>query len=655
MWGIWMESTRMRWVTPLLLAFALACTEYDLAAEDDDGGPPGDDDADDDTGDDDSSGPDEVCDGIDNDGDGQIDEGWPDSDMDGIADCIDDDCDVALPPEEEVAILPDCEGTGPVVVNDPWNVVVEWTWDSGGQGVIVMPAVGNLTDDNGDAVVDEMDIPDIAFTICSSNTLVALHGDGSGVIFEVPGYDGYGGVTIADVDNDGAAEVVAPTTDGRVAAVDRTGTREWASPPFSWSMYPQPAVADLEGDGDVEVVMDIALVEGSSGAMIANLSGVSTSWRTPIIADIDDDGTSEIIVGEKVFSHTGQLEWSSNSHGSGNFAAVADFDGDSGGEVFFVTGSALVIHDDDGTLLNTLTIPGSNPGPPAVADFDGDGEVEIAIPANTAISVWEINGTPLWTQPITDNSGLAGCSGYDVDGDGAYEVLYADEQVFRIYDGASGAIRFVDGTHDSGTLWEYPVTADVDNDGSAEIVVASNMGTFHGIAVFGHGGDGWAKSGTTWGTHDFAVTNLDPDGSVPSPAPLPWTVHNVFRARPVIDDPGVPDLIPLFGDHCVASCADGPVKISWGIANQGGTTVYDMVPVSLFTVDGGTETLIDTQFFGPLHAGWAYPGGIYALHPDQWGDGFRIRVDDNGFGAGAVEECDEDNNEFEYLETLCYE
>ena len=90
--------------------------------------------------------------------------------------------------------------------------------------------------------------------------------------------------------------------------------------------------------------------------------------------------------------------------------------------------------------------------------------------------------------------------------------------------------------------------ADIDNDGSAEIVIGSNnywMSGWSGITVFGHNGSGWMKSGPTWHTHDFAVTNINPDGSVPA-TPTPWwQVYNVYRARPAVDTAAM-NLTPAF-------------------------------------------------------------------------------------------------------------
>ena len=526
----------------LLLLSLLACSDYNINKNEDPVDDP------EETGDTedpwdtaDTQG-DEECNGEDDDGDGEIDEGFEDSDGDGWKDCMEQDCDVEIPSAGVVPINKLCEGIDSGSVKDPWNVVEEWSYTAGPVGSALMPAVGNLTDDDGDGDIDEDDTPDIAFVEFGSGTLYALHGDGSGVIFSATGYYGGGGITIADVDVDGEPEIIATNSSRQIRAVSGSGTVEWTSTISTFSSYPQPAVADLDADGDVEVVYDTEVVEGATGATIATLGGTHNSWRTPVLADIDQDGSQEIILSRNVYDSSGTLLWTASAPGAGSFNAVADVDGDVGGEVFFVSGSQMAVYEPDGTLITTVSVPGSNPGPPCIADFDGDGSVEIAIPANTQISVFELSGTRNWTQTINDTSGLAGCSGYDVDGDNVYEVLYGDQDTFRMYDGSTGTVLYSNTDHISGTLWEYPVIADVDNDDSAEVIIASNTygtsGTWMGVTVLGHNGDGWPKSGPTWGTHDFAVTNINQDGSIPTTPTASWLEHNVFRARPGRGLPG---------------------------------------------------------------------------------------------------------------------
>jgi hypothetical protein len=58
---------------------------------------------------------------------------------------------------------------------------------------------------------------------------VALNGADGSEIFEVSGYNGQGGVTIADVDADGEPEIVAFTTANNIAAVNSAGVAEWKS------------------------------------------------------------------------------------------------------------------------------------------------------------------------------------------------------------------------------------------------------------------------------------------------------------------------------------------------------------------------------------------------------------------------------------------
>ncbi len=595
--------------------------------------------------------PPEECNGQDDDGDGLVDEDFPDANGNGRADCLDGDCDeLDIPVGKTLQIPEECEGGSTPEVTDPWDVGIEWQYTSGGSGVIVMPAVGNLTDDNGDGQVDEDDIPDIAYTTWSENKLEVLSGDGSGLVFSVSGFDGQGGVTIADVDADGTPEVVAIATGYRIAAVDGSGTTKWTSAAFSMMAYPQPTVADLDNDGMPEVIGDVGVVNGEDGSTVATLGGLTNSWRTPVAADLDQDGTQEIILANRVFDENGNVEWSNAGTGSGNFSAVVQADSDDGGEVFFASGSTVYLHDDDGSVITSFAAPGSNPGPPCAADFDGDGEVELAVPANTNLTVFDIDGTELWTTRIDDSSGLAGCSGYDVNGDGAYEVLYADQAYVRIYDGTSGTVLYENGSHDSGTVWEYPVTADVDKDGSAEIIYASNGSATRGITVLGHNGSGWAKSGETWGTHDFAVTNLNPDGTVPSPPEASWLKYNVFRARPIVDDPAAGDLVVDIADVCIADCEYGPVAVSVTVGNMGGNDISAGNVLNLYADDDTGERLVATYTLPDIAAGTQLDGITFELTTADIGlYGFVARVDE----AGDESECTETNNEVYWTETFC--
>ena len=571
---------------------------------------------------------------------------------------VDSDCEVRLAPAKTVPLAEECEGTDRGdTIEDAFDLSIEYQYSSSGSGVIVMPAIGNMTDDNGDGKVDELDIPDIAFTTWISDELVLLSGDGSGQIFKLPGYSGQGGVTIADVDADGTPELVAFTNTKQIAAVDATGSREWLSDSFIMSTYPQPTVADLDADGLPEVIADRAILNGEDGTTVATIGAVNNTWRTPIAADIDLDGTQEVILGDLVSSHTGDDEWRGLGRGDGNFAAVANIDADPEAEVFFVSGDTLDIHEHNGELIRSVTIPGSDPGPPSIADFDGDGQVEIAIPANTRLSVFEVDGTQLWATRISDPSGLAGCSGFDIDNDGAYEVLYADQEALYIFDGATGDTLYKNASHNSHTLWEYPVIADVDQDNSAEVCIASNgTGDFQGVTCFGHNGDGWPSSGPTWPTHDYAVTNVLPDGSVPRVPEPSWETHNLFRARPSMDDPASPDLSGAFTEFCLADCEDGPVRVSFQVWNEGGVDIQPGLSYTVYAVNGDSEELVYTGTLPAIPSGTAPEGIEFALTPQQWGEmGIIIRLDDDGSGAplGVLGECDESDNAIAFYESLC--
>jgi hypothetical protein len=564
-----------------------------------------------------------------------------------------------------------------VVVTEPWSVELEWQW-SGGEAdgevhhVIAMPAVGNLTDDDGDGRISETDVPDVVFVAGvpgdwadARSRLVVLDGATGEEHWSRTGFYWLSGVALADVDADGEIEIVTTDSDRHPVVVSAAGEVEWTASvtmrdPQNARDYPAPMVADLWGDGSPEVIFDVFILDGATGALVTELSREGSQYTIPTIGDPDLDGIQEIILYNRMFEPDGTEVWQSSMvESKGFWSAIVNTDDDDEGEVVMLGGGQLGVYDPDGTVLLEVEVASSQPGPPCVADFDGDGQAEIAWANSTSLRLYELDGTEVWARCIVDDSGLAGCSGYDVNGDGAYEVLYADEQTFTIYDGTSGSAKYTYTEHTSATVWEYPVVADIDGDLSAEIVFASNdtqeTGGWAGITALGHPESGWLASGPTWHVHDFSVTNINPDGSVPASPEPPWLAYNVYRARPAMDRDMGMDLIVTITDIC----ADGPepddlVRIAVQVANQGVWTVPDGVPVAAFGTDGASLSL-----GGLANTDEAIPTGIAAAgmeltmpRASLGTDGITVRVDELGAGVGVIEECDEANNATSWSGTL---
>ena len=82
------------------------------------------------------------------------------------------DCIVEKQTIQSIEVDQSCE-TEEYNIADPWNVEIQWQW----QGLIdepyidqvmVAPIVGNLTDDDGDGLVTELDTPDIVIVAFDS-------------------------------------------------------------------------------------------------------------------------------------------------------------------------------------------------------------------------------------------------------------------------------------------------------------------------------------------------------------------------------------------------------------------------------------------------------------------------------------------------------
>ncbi|HZR79606.1 MAG TPA: FG-GAP-like repeat-containing protein [Candidatus Binatia bacterium] len=375
-----------------------------------------------------------------------------------------------------------------------------------------------------------------------------IFGDGPIAGFELfavtdPAYEVSPGaqVAIGDIDLDGKPEIVAVSDSrDRLIAFENDGTFKWLSDvvPGGDLLYAAPSIADLDQDGIPEIVVGATALNsdgtvrwfGGDAGGLGRADGYGyTAFST--VADLDLDGSPEVVAGKSAYRANGALYWNANV--DDGYPAVANLDDDPYPEIVVVHGGAMWILEHDGTIkAGPLASDASGRGPPTIADLDGDGKPEVGTEGGR-YGVFESDGTPKWTQPTTDGSLVTGSSVFDFDGDGTAEIVYGDQTFLHIYRGATGEVlQAIESSN--ATLYELPVVVDADADGQAEIVTSNNTtfgGTQMGFTVIGSRNGDWASTRKIWNQHSYHVTNVNDDGSIPRVERPNWLVPglNDFR------------------------------------------------------------------------------------------------------------------------------
>lgn len=343
---------------------------------------------------------------------------------------------------------------------------------------------------------------------------------------------------------------------------------------------------------------------------------------------------------------------------------VVQADTDPDGEVAFVS-SEFEVRDTDGTEMWRITIFDEDdrygiPGPPCAGDLNGDGAMDVAVPQRGGLIAIDLfDRSVLWEAPPSEYpSSYGGCSTSDLNGDGIAEVLYADEERFGVYDGPTGTPLFLGEANRWPTHYAYPVTADLDGDGHAEIVLAGGHWEDGGplLEIYTHAGDGWTPGGPTWLLHDYTMANIDDAGVVPVDPEPSWTRYGVFRGRLASGDsyPLGRNLQLDIVDVCVAQCGVGTVLVSLQATNAGTLDVPEGTAFSVYAVDGDSERLVLSQTLPALPATTVAEGFVLELPIADLGEqGFRVQIDDDGTGAGSVNECVEDDNGDTWVDSPC--
>lgn len=534
-----------------------------------------------------------------------------------------------------------------------FNPQVEWQWTDnasypGYNQIMSTPVVGVLDDDDGDGDVDGEDIPDVVFTAftgsaySSAGTLTAIEGDGSGQrwsLYDAGGYHFYAAGTpaIGDLDGDGHPEVCTAGTEVAVVCVHADGALAMAGGTELFG-YGAPAIHDLDADGTAEVVFGRQVINADGTLRWSGTGGAG--HYLSFAADIDGDAGLEVVAGNSLYDTDGTLLWTQSGAYDG-IPAMGDFDLDGTPEIVVALYGGIYLIDADGALLWSASFPGGGAGAPTVADFDNDGYPEIGVAGAYYYAVFETDGSLLWSMPVQDySSSVTGSSVFDFEGDGASDVVYGDEITLWVFDGATGAIKFALDSHASGTLYEYPLVVDVDNDGVSEIVLASNNYAYSGwtgITVIGDVGESWRPSRPIWNQFAWYVTHVEDDASIPATPDDPWADFNTFRAGGTDLGLGyqLADVSAAEAEICTIECEDG---LAWLLLPVENTGTLDAESVNVELRDGSDGTVFSETV--SLASGARQELGPVSVTRDQWKGSLRVVVD----ADGAVEECDETNN-----------
>jgi hypothetical protein len=340
---------------------------------------------------------------------------------------------------------------------------------------------------------------------------------------------------------------------------------------------PSVAFADFNNDGIPEMYAGNKVFNATNGAFLCgggtgNNIGYSTHFYNgnsygatfPVAVDINGDGKLELIAGNHAYSvneNAGSWSMSTYRHitppiidgqtvNNDGHVSIADFnlDGHPDALVSLVqrigTNYYIFLYGWDvynNQILFTASLSGSTyhaKSIPFIGDIDGDGTIEIVVLGNTDLRAYKLPATfgpsatltSFWNMTVAETNGRTGITLFDFNQDGSAELVYRDEEYLRIIDGTTQTDM---GTFPSisGTAWEYPIVADVDNDGAAEIVVAGSAiknGNVGYMSIYKSSlpEQHWAAARKVWNQYAYNAVNVNEDLTIPKTQLNPATVFS---------------------------------------------------------------------------------------------------------------------------------
>ncbi len=385
-----------------------------------------------------------------------------------------------------------------------------WTYDTGDMGIEGKAAIADVDADGDPEVVIGAGS---TFTQAAHGGLYVLSHTGTlQCDFETLDATGppdgwrdgvFSSPAVADLvaGDGGRLEIAFGSFDRRIRVIEHDCEEVWEINVFD-SVFSSPAIGDVDGDGQLDVVIGsdsdldspgpyldgglLWVYDGADGSVAAGfpIQLDEVIWSSPALGDLTGDGRLEIVVGTGYcWAAPPSLCPTPRTHpGVGEYVNAWDHEGNAlpGWPVPVADGThtwaspALADLDNDGELeviVNSRTSPNSPAGRVYALNVDGSHvpgwPVQPAVPAGVGIVV----------HPSTEASPVVA----DLDGDGDLEVLLSSNFDLVVWDKDGNQLSrdiFPPDPGDLvlesfGPLSSSPGVGDVDGDGDLEVVIGS--------------------------------------------------------------------------------------------------------------------------------------------------------------------------------------
>lgn len=278
---------------------------------------------------------------------------------------------------------------------------------------------------------------DLAFA-GSSGIVLARAKEGFRAGAPLPGSARVASLEIADIENSGELDAVAPG-----ALFTPTGD--------GWRKTPLPAgervlPVDYDSDGDLDLYVSSAAgdrlqrnnLDGTWTDVTASALPAGTASRAAAVADFDRDGDPDLVLARA----GGGLVLLDNRRG-GRFAerpaglpasgailgvAAGDLNADGRPDLVWTTdtGTSVALNRGDGTFLPARTLPSG--GIPLLFDFDNDGALDLFVAGPKGSALYRNDGAGGFERVGQSFPAAIAAEAVDADGDGDLDLVLVNEK-----------------------------------------------------------------------------------------------------------------------------------------------------------------------------------------------------------------------------------